>query len=200
MSPDTGVATRDTRARIVDAADRLFYESGYENTSFAVIADAVSLSRGNFYHHFKTKDDLLAAVIDKRIDDTRAMLADWEAQTPDPRRRLELFIEITQRNLGDISRFGCPVGSLVTELAKSGNAAKPLAASLFALFGDWLTVQFADAGCGFDARANATHLLVMSQGIAVLSAALDDQRFVDREVGDIRAWLAEQLPADKAGE
>lgn len=48
----------DTRARIVAEADRLFYERGYEATSFADVADAVGISRGNFYHHFKSKDTL----------------------------------------------------------------------------------------------------------------------------------------------
>ena len=42
-----------TREQIVLAADQLFYEQGFEHTSFADIADAVKLSRGNFYYHFK---------------------------------------------------------------------------------------------------------------------------------------------------
>ncbi|MGD9385294.1 MAG: TetR/AcrR family transcriptional regulator, partial [Thioalkalispiraceae bacterium] len=41
------------RQRIVAAADQLFYQHGYENTSFSDIADAVGISRGNFYYHFK---------------------------------------------------------------------------------------------------------------------------------------------------
>jgi len=44
-------------------ADRLFYEQGFEHTSFANIADAVNISHGNVYHHFKSKDDILDAVI-----------------------------------------------------------------------------------------------------------------------------------------
>ena len=65
---------KSTRERIVDAADRLFYERGYEPTSFADIANAVEISRGNFYHHFKSKDDILHAVIELRLEKTRGML------------------------------------------------------------------------------------------------------------------------------
>ena len=43
-----------TRQDIVEKADLLFYQHGFENTSFADIADAVGISRGNFYYHFKT--------------------------------------------------------------------------------------------------------------------------------------------------
>ena len=63
-----------TRQRIIDAADDLFYRQGFEHTSFADIAASVGLSRGNFYYHFKTKDDILDAVIVKRLADTRALL------------------------------------------------------------------------------------------------------------------------------
>ena len=42
-----------TRELIVEKADTLFYEGGFEATSFADIAAAVGISRGNFYHHFK---------------------------------------------------------------------------------------------------------------------------------------------------
>ncbi|MEW8341923.1 MAG: TetR family transcriptional regulator, partial [Candidatus Thiodiazotropha taylori] len=41
-----------TRQQIVEAADDLFYRQGFEHTSFADIAKVVSISRGNFYHHF----------------------------------------------------------------------------------------------------------------------------------------------------
>ncbi|MFG2875693.1 TetR/AcrR family transcriptional regulator [Streptomyces sp. NPDC048337] len=46
-----------TREQIVDAANRLFCEQGFERTSFAAIAETVGISRGNFYYHFKTKDE-----------------------------------------------------------------------------------------------------------------------------------------------
>lgn len=51
-----------------------FYESEFEATSFAEIAKAVGISRGNFYHHFKTKDDILDAVIARRTDLACSML------------------------------------------------------------------------------------------------------------------------------
>lgn len=64
-----------TRARIVSAADDLFYRRGFENTSFSDIADAVEISRGNFYHHFKSKDAILDAVIQHRLVDAEGMIS-----------------------------------------------------------------------------------------------------------------------------
>ena len=59
---------RGTREHIVRAADELFYKQGFEHTSFADVAHAVGISRGNFYYHFKTKDEILAAVIGAEPD------------------------------------------------------------------------------------------------------------------------------------
>jgi len=69
------VANQLTRERIVDKADQLFYEQGFEHTSFTQIAEALGISRGNFYYHFKTKDEILDAVISHRIVRTNSMLA-----------------------------------------------------------------------------------------------------------------------------
>ncbi len=140
------VNTKNTRAEIVDAADRLFYRQGYDHTSFADIAGAVKISRGNFYHHFKTKDAILDSVIDVRLDNTRRMLDAWEAETDDPAGRIRCYIQILIRNRDKIMRYGCPVGTLSTELAKLNHTGKDDARQIFTLFRDWLAAQFQALG------------------------------------------------------
>ncbi|MEO1115512.1 MAG: TetR/AcrR family transcriptional regulator, partial [Pseudomonadota bacterium] len=73
-----------TRQQIIDAADDLFYAQGFGETSFADIAKAVSISRGNFYYHFRTKDEILDAVIEKRLSDRDKMLRHWGDISSDP--------------------------------------------------------------------------------------------------------------------
>ena len=99
-----------TREQIVQAADRLFYRHGYEHTSFADIAAAVKISRGNFYYHFKTKDEILDAVIGARLAATRVMLDLWEREGEGPAERIRSFIHILIANKADIKLYGCPVG------------------------------------------------------------------------------------------
>src|SRR6516162_6372735 len=83
-----------TRDQIVHAADELFYKKGFEHTSFADIADTVRISRGNFYYHFKTKDEILAAVIDARIAERRQLLQQWEDEQDSPAGRIRCYINI----------------------------------------------------------------------------------------------------------
>lgn len=186
------MSAEDTRRQIVEAADRLFYERGFEATSFADLAAAVHLSRGNFYYHFKTKDDVLRAVIAHRMITTRQMLDDWEVRNSQPASRIIAFIEILIANQAKIMAHGCPVGALCNELAKLQHAAKDDAAQLFALFRDWLARQFAALGRAADADQLAMHVLMRSQGVATLATAFADSAFIHREVQSMRDWLEMQ--------
>jgi len=178
-----------TREHIIEKADTLFYEGGFEATSFADIAVVVGISRGNFYHHFKTKNEILDAVIARRMETTRAMLAQWEDEAAHPRDRILSFAGMLIVNRAKIMAFGCPVGSLSTELAKLDHAAQGRAAEIFGLFRDWLAGQFRALGHARQAEDLALHLLSRSQGIAVMAATFRDERFIRKEVEGIGAWL-----------
>lgn len=187
----------ETRDRILEAADALIYRQGFAPTSFADIAAAVGLSRGNFYYHFRSKDAILDAVIARRQAATRAMLAQWEAQDPDPAARIRAFIDILARNRSAIIAHGCPVGTLSNELAKLGHPLHGPARDIFALFRDWLAAQFAALGLGDRAEALALHLLARSQGVATLATAFGAAAFVQAEIDDMKAWLDARLAEGK---
>jgi TetR/AcrR family transcriptional repressor of nem operon len=180
---------KSTRTSIIAAADELFYRKGFEHTSFADIADVVSISRGNFYFHFKSKDEILDAVIESRLANTTRMLQQWERTGETPAGRIRCFIDMLVTNGSDIKRFGCPVGTLCTELAKLGHASRGEANKLFALFRQWLRAQFEALGRTTDADALAMHILGRSQGIATLANALKDDQFIREEVRQMHAWL-----------
>ena len=186
---------KPTSEHIVEAADQLFYENGFEHTSFSDIANSVNVSRGNFYYHFKTKDEILSAVINLRLANTQAMLSQWELASEDPVERIRSFINLLVVNQAPIMQFGCPVGTLCTELAKLSHASQKEAARLFALFGNWLTKQFEALGFGAEANTLATHALVCSQGVATLANAFGDERFVSQEVQQMHKWLDRAVAA-----
>jgi TetR/AcrR family transcriptional repressor of nem operon len=182
--PDT-----TTRENIIAAADDLFYRQGFEHTSFTDIAGAVKISRGNFYYHFKTKDDILDAVIAARLDRTGNMLKAWEQDGETATDRVRSFIDILIRNRAKIKKFGCPVGTLSTELSKLNHAAEKEANKLFSLYRIWLSRQFTVLGREADADTLAMHLLARSQGIATLANAFSDEVFIHQEVQQMYDWL-----------
>jgi AcrR family transcriptional regulator len=179
------------RREIVEAANRLFYHRGYNQTSFTDIAEAAGIPRGNFYYYFKTKDDILGAVIDARAERIRAMLAEWDAADSDPRQRLKRFAQMIRNSEKDLVRFGCPMGSLNVELGKAQPALKAKAKKMFDLFRDWLSVQLAALGHE-DASDRALRLLGRMQGVAVMAQVYGDRDYLRGQIAELEGWIAAQ--------
>ena len=68
--------SRETKEKIFQAAKRILQKSGYEALSIKNICEEAGVSNGSFYHHFKTKDDLLSYYIEDqpKIDPDRLEL------------------------------------------------------------------------------------------------------------------------------
>ena len=81
-----------TRSEILQAAQDLFAEFGYEDTSFGDISAAVGIGRTTLYEYFTDKDDLLASLVEATLPVTiRDMLAEIPAEA-EPRTRLQKLI------------------------------------------------------------------------------------------------------------
>ena len=117
------------------------------------------------------------------------MLDQWEAEGATPEQRIRSFIHMMVDNRDKIMAYGCPVGTLCTELAKLDHGAQNEAKELFTLFRDWLQQQFEQLGRYKDADALAMHLLARSQGVSTLANAFHDEAFIEREMMRMNAWL-----------
>lgn len=58
----------ERRNEILDAADELFVQKGFDGTSTNDILEKVGIARGTLYHHFKSKEDIMDALIDRYSD------------------------------------------------------------------------------------------------------------------------------------
>lgn len=58
----------ERRIEILDAADELFAQKGFDGTSTNDILEKVGIARGTLYHHFKSKEDIMDALIDRYSD------------------------------------------------------------------------------------------------------------------------------------
>lgn len=178
-----------TKDRIIEAADQLFYQKGFDHTTFGDISEAVQISRGNFYHHYKTKDAILDAVIKWRLKNAQKLLSEWDAANHSPVERIRSFINELVINRLKIRYYGCRAGTLCSELAKLDHALLPQARKIFTLFRDWLCKQFHDLGRTHDADKLALHVLAQTQGIATLANAFGDEDIIDQEVNQLDDWL-----------
>ena len=180
-----------TRQRIVDAANQLFYRKGYNRTSFSDVVDAAEVPRGNIYYYFKTKDDILKAVIANRLEIISAMLGEWDKNISQPLDRLERFVRIMYDSTPALLRSGCPMGSLAVELAKDQPQLKEEAKALFDLFQRWLANQFIDLGYPEEARDLSLRLLARGQGLIVIAQVYQDPGFLERGTQELNRWIEE---------
>ncbi|MEZ0091462.1 TetR/AcrR family transcriptional regulator [Streptacidiphilus sp. EB129] len=71
----------DTRARIIDVALELFAEHGYDKTSLREIADRLGVTKAALYYHFRTKEDILAGIVDTMSAPIEEAIA-WGREQP----------------------------------------------------------------------------------------------------------------------
>jgi TetR/AcrR family transcriptional repressor of nem operon len=185
----TGSKGEKTRADIVECAKQQFYEHGYDGTSFSDIVAASGLYRGNIYHYFKTKDDILKAVIDQHLNEYRSLLAQWDREHADPKARLLAFVGMIIGHDKELAQYGCPIGSLNTELGKDRRDLQQAARALFDLFRDWLARCFAELNRCEEAEPLALHFLGRAQGVAVISHVYQDPKLLLRETSQLEVWI-----------
>jgi len=117
------------------------------------------------------------------------VLSAWDRALPDPRDRLRRFVQMVVSNREDLTRYGCPIGSLNTELGKETYTHKESARQLFDLFRDWLTVQFSALDDPQQAQVRAMHLLGRAEGISLMGHVYNDPDFIAAEMSIIEQWI-----------
>jgi AcrR family transcriptional regulator len=98
--------TTDTRQRIIEVAVRLFTRHSFAGTSLQMIADEMGFTKAAVYHHFRTREELLAAVVEPVFAQLRAVIEQAEAQRGRNARAdhmLTGYAGITVRHRGLIS-------------------------------------------------------------------------------------------------
>ncbi len=86
-------APRRTRERILETALTLFNTEGEPNVTTAALAEALNISPGNLYYHFRNKDDIVHALFDAFEQDINPLLHD-DGQTQRDVEDLWLFLHL----------------------------------------------------------------------------------------------------------
>ena len=175
------------RQRLVASARELIHKQGVEKTTIADIAQAADVPVGNVYYYFKTKDELVDAAIDGHAADVRAMLGSL-ARHRTPQARLKALIRelMSQRELA--ADYGCPLGSLCSELDKRTDTLARSCSELLQLPVDWAAQQFRLMGRR-DARDLAIALIASYEGIALLTNTFHDPELMTREGRRLERWI-----------
>ena len=127
-----------TKQLIIEESFKLFYENGFSKTSISEIMSRTGLSKGAFYHHFKSKHELgkkvIKDIVGKRIYDSMITpLNNYRKENV-----INLLCRIFTERIKNISieekRLGCPANNLINELGCSDDVFRKI---LKQLISDW---------------------------------------------------------------
>lgn len=178
--------------RIVEAANALIYQQGYNTTSISDVANAIGVTKGNLQYHFRSKEDLLEAVINFRLKEIDKQLQHWELEYPTPTLRLKRFVQMIVNEEVSLVRFGCPMGSLNMELGKSQKLLQAKSLVMFNCYLAWLEKQFRTID-NRNGKSLSRHLMTRAQGAALMAYIYQDPKWLKDECKQINSWIDTQV-------
>jgi AcrR family transcriptional regulator len=179
MSNSATKASAGKRERLLESAKGLIHEQGAHRTTLAEVAERADVPLGNVYYYFKTKDELVAAVIGRYKEQAELLIQSLERHRS-PQARLKALIKNWADMRETVARYGCPMGTLCAELDKLESGADREAAAVLAVIIDWAEEQFRELGRS-DARDLALALFAGIQGAALLANTFRDPTILTRQ-------------------
>lgn len=169
-----------TRQRIVATAAELFHDRGYVATGLSHILRRVRMTKGSFYHHFRSKKDVALAVINEVVAPTiRGRMIDPVTSAADPLAAVaKVMADIRNHIPTDELLTGCPLNNLATELAPHDGDLLRAVASIFSAWESTWTLAFARAGHA-DARALSLSYMAAIEGAQSIAKAIQRRDPVD---------------------
>jgi TetR/AcrR family transcriptional repressor of nem operon len=170
---------QDTRERIVNSARRLFNRRGFTEVTIDQIMQHAGLTRGGFYKHFDTKDQLYAHAVRQFLCLERPER--WQSKHVDPcaegpaLARMIVNAYLSGEHVDD--RDGsCPLVALPSDVARGGKAVKTafrqVLESMVRVFAGNLTEP--------ESKQQALALVALCVGAMVVARAVDDAKLGDR--------------------
>ena len=186
MTPRPDVSL-ERREQILDAAEKVFSESGLSQARMDDIGREAGLSKGALYWYYKSKDAIILALLD-RVFAGELKDAEQLVSNPEPAgQRLKLFMRMTLDEMVKVSRL-LPLGYEFFALAARRPSVREAVVGYYRSYHGLLTQiiqQGIDSGefVELDADLAATHVVALIEGLALIWFVAPDMVDI-RQVGD----------------
>lgn len=194
LHPERGNA----RTRLLDAATDLIRKKGFAASSVDDLCRAAAVTKGSFFHHFKSKEDIGVAAANHWAETTTAFFAAAPYHDPeDPLDRVLAYVAFRRSIIaGELYEFTCLVGTMAEEVYAQHPAIRDACAA--SMFGHAATLE-ADieaaitregiAGDRVDAASLARHTQAVIQGAFVLAKAGDDAALARESLNHLEHYI-----------
>jgi TetR/AcrR family transcriptional repressor of nem operon len=180
----------ENRARIVEAASRLFRESGFEAVSVDAIMNAAGLTHGGFYGHFRSKDELAAEAV------ARALERCVEQQSHHTNLSDLVLEYLSERHRADHAN-GCAIVALGADMARQRDARRWLTDHVRAQFDHFS--RLLRNGPAAKRRKRAITMFAGMVGALTLARGVDDPVLSNEILAVARHAFGRAPSADQSG-
>lgn len=193
-----GMATRE---RILDAAQNLILDRGYVGMTVDHVLDEVGITKGAFFHHFKTKDDLAKALLRRFADKDAQIYAETreraEKLSDDPLEQVLIFVRLFEEMFEGLTEPypGCLFASYIYELQQFDEETRTLIRDSFRKWRELLKEKFEVIARKYpprvevDAASLADVFTVVLEGAFISSKALDEPQLIGEQLRHFRNYL-----------
>jgi TetR/AcrR family transcriptional repressor of nem operon len=200
-TPPTSVRPRDaksTREALLKAATRLIHVQGYQNTSLDDVLRESGVGKGNFYYHFRSKEDLGYAILDQIIAAflERTLEPCFSSGEAPRLTQIRCFLDRVleaQRQRKCIG--GCAMGNLACELSDVHEGFRARLASVFTAWRERLTVALREAQergevvSACEPESIGHFLVAALEGSILLSKVSKDISVMEQCVSELKRYL-----------
>ncbi|MBB5339526.1 TetR/AcrR family transcriptional regulator [Tunturiibacter gelidoferens] len=176
--------TAEKHARILEEASRLFRERGFSGVSVSEIMKATGLTHGPFYNHFDSKEELMAESVLLGFENTLDGLNATEGTAKGRAEYVKRYLSAAHR---DAPGTGCTMASLSAEIRHEPQVRGVFTDRLKALI-QAVTAHFPWRSRR-SARGDAIRMTASMVGAMILARAVEDERFSDEILSEVRKGL-----------
>jgi AcrR family transcriptional regulator len=182
---------RRTRARIVECARALFNRRGFTEVSIDEIMAAAGLTRGGFYNHFKTKDELYAEALSAFAAGGREKSCDSASHCGPEVARQVFNLYVSRQHLENLDGQ-CPLVALPSDAARAGPAVRAAYQGVFEVLVGMFEANLQPDN-GASARQQGLAIAATCVGAMVLARTVDDAELADEICEAARAFASDAI-------
>jgi TetR/AcrR family transcriptional regulator, transcriptional repressor for nem operon len=198
-------ALQNSKSKLLDAALQVIRSKGYTATTIDDICAAASLTKGSFFHHFKSKEDLALAAIEHWNAMTGGLFAQSAYhQLADPRDRVLAYLDLRAEILqGKLPDFTCLLGTMVQETFETYPRIRDACNAGISSHAHTIALDVAAAKtiyaphASWDAETLALYTQAVIQGAFILAKAQGSSHIVAQCIGHLRCYVEGLLTPGK---
>jgi TetR/AcrR family transcriptional regulator, transcriptional repressor for nem operon len=187
----------DSKARLLDAAIKVVRTRGYNATHVEDVCAEAGVTKGSFFHHFKSKDDLALAALERWKQATGALFANAPYHQPaDPLDRILAYLDFRKALLkGELPEFTCFVGTMVQETYLTNPALRAGCESSICTHAKRLEADIEQAMRKYrltekvTAESLALHMQCVIQGAFILAKATGSATIAADSIDHLRRYI-----------